>query len=112
MPARRKRPSRADAARTDGGRRALKRARAKVAAAEKADAKPKRSKLTADLPAELVNEVRAATVSLPPRVIGGSLSGLVEVALRRELERLRKEHNDGKPFNAAGEVRKGRPPRL
>ena len=86
--------------------------RAQVAAAKKADAKPKRSKLTADLPGEIVDEVRAATVSLPPRVIGGSLSGLVEVALRRELERLRKEHNDGKPFKSAGEVRKGRPPRL
>ena len=86
--------------------------RAQVAAAKKADAKPKRSKLTSDLPAELVNEVRAATVSLAPRDIGGSLSGLVEVALRRELERLRKEHNDGKPFKASGEVRKGRPPRL
>ena len=95
MPARRKRPS-----------------RAKVAPAEKADAKPKRSKLTADLSAEIVDEVRAATVSLPPKVIGGSLSGLVEVALRRELERLRDEHNDGKPFKASGEVRKGRPPRL
>ena len=108
MAARRKRPS----LRTGAGRRGLEKALAQVAAAEKAEAKPKRSKLTVDLPADLVAEVRAATMELPPRAIGGSLSGLVETALRRELERLRAEHNDGKPFESKGWVRKGRPPRL
>ena len=79
-----------------------------MAATKNADAKLKCSKLTADL----VAEVRAATMELPPRVIGGNLSGLVEVALRRELERLRKAHDDGKPLEASGEVPKGRSPRL
>lgn len=66
-----------------------------MAATKNADAKLKCSKLTADL----VAEVRAATMELPPRVIG-------------ELERLRKAHDDGKPFEASGEVPKGRSPRL
>ena len=71
----------------------------------------KRPKLTVDLPAELLAELRAAAVSLPPREIGGSLAGLAERALRREVERLRKRWNDGEPFDAKGPVRRGRPPK-
>ena len=74
----------------------------------------KRSKATFDLPADLLRELRVVSVELPPRVIGGSLSGLVEQALRKRLKELRTKYNDGRLFKARGpvETRKGRPPRV
>jgi hypothetical protein len=74
----------------------------------------KRSKATFDLPADLLHELRVVSVELPPRAIGGSLSGLVEQALRKRLKELRAKYNDGRPFKARGPVepRKGRPPRV
>jgi hypothetical protein len=77
-------------------------------------ATPTRSKATFDLPAALVREFRVVGVELPSRVIGGSVSGLVEQALRKRLKELRTKYNDGRPFGARGAVktRKGRPPRL
>lgn len=76
---------------------------------------PKRSKATFDLPADLLTELRVASVTVPLRAIGGSLSGLAEKALRRELEELRDRFNDGEPFEPEeGEeprARRGRPPR-
>ncbi len=74
----------------------------------------KRSKATYDLPADLLRELRVVSVELPPRAIGGSLSGLVEQALRKRLKELRAKYNDGRPFKARGpvETRKGRPPRV
>ena len=73
-----------------------------------------RSKATFDLPADLLRELRVVSVELPPRAIGGSLSGLVEEALRKRLKELRAKYNDGRPFKARGpvETRKGRPPRV
>ena len=82
-----------------------------VAARRKTD-KPSRSKATFDLPADLLAELRAASVSIPPRAFGGSLSGLAERVLRRELEALRRKHNGGRPFKAKEPVRRGRPPKL
>jgi hypothetical protein len=73
-----------------------------------------RSKATFDLPADLLHELRVVSVELPPRAIGGSLSGLVEQALRKRLKGLRDKYNNGRPFKARGpvETRKGRPPRV
>ena len=75
--------------------------------------KAARSKATFDLPADLLEEVRAVMVRVPLIEVGGSLSGLVERALAREVERLRKQWNDGKPFKPApgASVPRGRPPR-
>ncbi len=74
----------------------------------------KRSKATFDPTADLLHELRVVSVELPPRVIGGSLSGLVEQALRKRLTELRAKYNDAQPFKARGPVttRKGLPPRV
>jgi hypothetical protein len=40
---------------------------------------------------------------------GMTISAITEVALERELRRLEKEHNDGKPFERAGKLKYGRP---
>ena len=78
---------------------------ANVEAAEKADAKPPRSKATFDLPDNLLDELRVASVICPPDVTGGGLSGLAERGLRELLQWLRDEYNDGKPFPAHKGVR-------
>jgi hypothetical protein len=68
---------------------------------------------TFHLPADLVEELRNAVVALsgPPDRL--TMSKLAENALRRELDRLRKERTGsetGKPFRQrAGEVTRGRP---
>jgi len=68
---------------------------------------------TFHLPADLVDELRNAVVALsgPPNRL--TMSKLAENALRRELDRLRKERTGsetGKPFRQrAGEVTRGRP---
>ena len=87
---------------------AVRKRRARVIAASR------RSKATFDLPADLLRELRVVSVELPPRVIGGSLSGLVEHARRKRLKELRAKYNDGRPFKAREpvETRKGRPPRV
>jgi len=91
---------------------AKKRARAKSKA--KAPQKPARSKATFDLPADLLQELRVASVSVPLRAIGGSMSGLVEIAIRHELEDLRRAYNKGRPFESDEPVkaRRGRPPAI
>ena len=83
-------------------------------ATRKRAATSQRSKATFALPADLLRELRVASIDLPPRVIGGSISGLVEQALRKRLKELRTKYNDGRPFKARGpvETRKGRPPQL
>ena len=72
-----------------------------------------RSKATFDVPADLLDELRVASVMLPPEAVGTSLSALAESALRRELQRLRDEFNRGKPFPTPAKVRarKGPKPR-
>ena len=74
--------------------------------------KPQRSKATYDLPADLLAEMRACSVEVPLKAIGGSLSGLVEMAVRAELGKLRKQFNEGRAFESEGQVvgRRGRPP--
>lgn len=75
---------------------------------------PARSKATFDLPADLLQEMRVVSVDVPLRAIGGSLSGLVEIAVRRELEKLRAKYNGGKSFKSEGPIkaRRGRPPKV
>lgn len=77
-----------------------------------APAGPVRTKATFYLRRDLLDELRAASLDLPPRVLGGSLSELVERALEVRLEELRRKHHDGQPFEASGgRVRRGRPPK-
>ncbi len=67
-------------------------------------------KVTYNVPEELVEETRNATLALSGPPLRLTLSALVETALRRELARLRKEHNGGKPFEGPGTaLRGGRP---
>ena len=72
-----------------------------------------RSKATFDIDADLLDELRVASVMLPPEAVGASLSALAERALRRELQRLRDEFNRGRPFPTPATVRarKGPKPR-
>lgn len=73
------------------------------------------STLSAQLPKELVEELRAAAVFLErARVVEGTrpegdrdywtVAGIVEEALEKELVRLRKKHNDGEPFPTTRET--------
>ena len=65
------------------------------------------------LPVELMGELRAASVNVPPRVFGSTLSALVARGVQSELAKLRRDWNDGKPFKRSGPIqtRKGRPPK-
>ena len=58
-----------------------------------------------DLDADLLAELRVASVLVPREAGGGSPSGLVERALRELLELLRDEHHGGKPFPAPAGAR-------
>ncbi len=70
---------------------------------------PKKQRFTTHLPPELVDECRNAVVALYS-TSGLSLSALVEEALRREIKRLAKRHNEGNPFPARKrEIPIGRP---
>jgi len=72
--------------------------------------RPKKVRSTYHLPEDLVEELRNAALFLagPPEFL--TLSGLVESALRREVERLRKKHHKGKPFpQRPHDLRGGRP---
>lgn len=67
-------------------------------------------KVTYNVQEELVEETRNAVLALSGPPLRLTLSALVENALRRELARLRKEHNGGKPFEGPGTaLRGGRP---
>jgi post-segregation antitoxin (ccd killing protein) len=72
-----------------------------------------RSRATFYLPPDLLNELRNTVVALsgPPHRL--TMSRLAETALRREIERLRRDRTGGKrgkPFGQrAGEVTRGRP---
>jgi hypothetical protein len=71
---------------------------------------PTKAKATYLLPAALVDEARDAAVALsgPPHRL--TLAALVENAIRRELDRLKKAHTNGKPFpKHAGPLVGGRP---
>lgn len=65
----------------------------------------RRVRLTVQVPPGLVEDLRDACYS--ERL---TLTGVAEEALRRELDRLRKAHNAGKPFPPRrGKLRVGRP---
>jgi len=72
--------------------------------------KPSKVRATFHLPEELVSEARDAVVYLSGPPVRLTLAVLAETALRRELERLKKAHNGGKPFPRHGApLRGGRP---
>lgn len=73
-------------------------------------AKPKKVRATFHLPAALFEKARDAVVSLsgPPERL--TMARLAEDALRHELERLKRKHNEGEDFpTREGPVRTGRP---
>lgn len=73
-------------------------------------AQRQRSKLTVQLPAELVDELRDAVVFLPTQGVQATVAGLVTQALEHELATLREQHHDGHPFPARNtDPRAGRP---
>lgn len=75
-------------------------------------AAPTKAKATFHLPVALVEEARAAVFALagPPERL--TLAGLVERALRAELDRLERKHNRGEPFEVPdAPLRTGRPMR-
>lgn len=73
-------------------------------------AQRQRTKLTVQLPAEVVDELRDAVVYLPTQGVQATVAGLVTQALEAELVRLREQHCDGYPFPARNtEPRPGRP---
>lgn len=75
----------------------------KTASAKQPEPEPEKpasqkTRATFHLPAELVDEARDAVIALagPPEHL--TLAALVERALRVELERLKRKHNGGAPF--------------
>ncbi len=72
--------------------------------------KTKKVRATFHLPADLFEKARDAVVSLsgPPERL--TMARLAEDALRHELERLKRKHNEGEDFpTRSGPVRTGRP---
>ena len=103
MAARRKRPSTTAAKKTVA-----------ASAAPKGSASESLSeKATFLLPVELMAELRAASVDVPPRVFGSTLSALVARGVQSGLAKLRRDWNEGEPFKRSGPIqtRKGRPPK-
>ena len=80
------------------GREGVEKAKQQAAEAKARDEELPRTKLTADLPKQLLDEVRVAVQNVPPADIKGGLSGLVEQALEVELQRLRDKWNSGRAF--------------
>lgn len=70
-------------------------------------------KATFLLPVGLMAELRAASVDVPPREFGSTLSALVARGVQSELAKLRRDWNEGEPFESSGPIktRKGRPPK-
>lgn len=67
--------------------------------------KKDRGRMTIEIRADLVREIRVACVELPPKVTGGGPSAFFEQAAEAYLETLRKEHNGGDRFEAEEEPR-------
>ena len=86
-------------------------ARKRASRKKPAAAKPARTKMTTDIDADLLRELRVVSLEVPLRAIGGSLSALTERALRGELAALRQKYNRGKRFEAEGPVHARRGPR-
>jgi len=71
---------------------------AEAPATEHRAAEPERKRFTFYLPTELVEEARDAAYKLQATPLRATLAGIVEEAIRRELERLKQEHNSGRNF--------------
>lgn len=96
-----RRPSLADQA--DRIERARDAGRAQVEATKRAARgeapEPKRRRVTLYLSGDLYEEARAAVLDLGAQgETPGSISTLLDAALRTELERLRAKHREGKPW--------------
>lgn len=70
----------------------------------------RKTRATFHLPVSLVEEARNATVALSGPPVRLTLAKLVEDGVRREVERLREQHNAGEPFPArSADLVGGRP---
>ena len=71
---------------------------------------PAKTRATFHIPITLLEQTRDAVVALSGPPVRLTLARLVETALRRELDRLRRAHGGGKPFPPHGSpLRGGRP---
>lgn len=69
-----------------------------------------KERATYHLPSALVDEVRDVVVALSGPPLRLTLASFAEKAFRTEIERLRREHNKGRPFpKREGELKGGRP---
>jgi hypothetical protein len=69
-----------------------------------------KERATYHLPTDLVDEVRDVVVALSGPPLRLTLASFAEKAFRTEIERLKREHNKGRPFpKRDGELRGGRP---
>jgi hypothetical protein len=88
-------------------------AKAQKKTKEKVEEKKKEEKdrLSALLPVDLINEVRWCVCHLQGAPTFLSVSAMMENALKAELLRLRKEHNEGKAFDGTSQMKPkiGRP---
>lgn len=71
------------------------------------EAKASKVRATFHLPGDLVDELRNAVVALSGPPVRLTLADLAEVALRKELGRLKRSHNRGKDFPVRSEDLKG-----
>ena len=60
--------------------------------------KSRSTRATFHLPTDLLDQARDAVVALSGPPVRLTLAGMVQTAIRTELERLEKAHNKGKPF--------------
>ena len=89
---------------------ASKKAKAAPSAAAVEPDKAAKVRGTFHLPEDLFDAVRDAVVALSGPTLRLTLASFAETALRRELERLQKAENKGKPFpKRESELRGGRP---
>lgn len=72
-----------------------------------AEQKQQKVRATFHLPIDVFEESRDAVVFLSGPPVRLTLAALAENAIRRELKRLRKLHNDGEPFPRRQEDLKG-----
>lgn len=65
---------------------------------------------TFHLPTDLVDQIKDVVVALSGPPLRLTLASFAEQALQAEIERLKREHNKGRPFpKREGELRGGRP---
>lgn len=69
-----------------------------------------RAKLTAEIAADVIEELRDAVVWLPRQGVRATVAGVIEQALRAELARLREQYRGGRAFPPRRDApRVGRP---